>query len=167
MMKALIALDGSTIADHALRFAGDLLAGQEARVILLHVLPRYRLSGHGAPVTVERHAQDIDEESAAAQVLLQRAAQQLQARGAGRVIKEETALGDPASVILAMADRDDVDLIVLGSQGLNAVERFLIGSVSSKVLAHAHCAVMVVHPPPNGTAVRTDVPTSAGLMAGP
>lgn len=36
-------------------------------------------------------------------------------------------------------------LIIVGHKGMNALERFLIGSVSSQVAAHAPCSVYVVH----------------------
>lgn len=51
--------------------------------------------------------------------------------------------GDPASAILDMAEKDGADLIVLGTRGLGTAERWLIGSVSDKVLHHAHCSVLV------------------------
>ncbi len=44
------------------------------------------------------------------------------------------------------AENDDADLIIMGSRGLNAASRFLVGSTSTKVATHAHCAVLVVHP---------------------
>jgi nucleotide-binding universal stress UspA family protein len=40
----------------------------------------------------------------------------------------------------------DADLIIMGSRGLNAASRFLLGSTSQKVTTHAHCAVLVVRP---------------------
>jgi nucleotide-binding universal stress UspA family protein len=52
--------------------------------------------------------------------------------------------GDPASMIIDEAERQDVDFIFMGSRGLNAVQRFLLGSVSSKVVHRAPCDVLVV-----------------------
>jgi len=54
--------------------------------------------------------------------------------------------GDPASVLLQTAKDDGADLIVVGSHGLRGVQRFLMGSVSEKVLRHAHCSVLVARP---------------------
>jgi nucleotide-binding universal stress UspA family protein len=39
------------------------------------------------------------------------------------------------------------DLVVVGSRGLGAVRRLLLGSVSEKVLQHAPCSVMIVKDP--------------------
>ena len=67
-------------------------------------------------------------------------------RGIGPTVIKEIEVGDPADLILAAAERDGTDLIVMGSRGLNAAQRFLLGSVSTKVTTHAHCAVLVIHP---------------------
>ena len=52
--------------------------------------------------------------------------------------------GDPALVLLHTAEDEGAGLIVVGSHGLNGIERFVMGSVSEKVLRHAHCSVLVV-----------------------
>ena len=53
-------------------------------------------------------------------------------------------LGNPAEEIMKAASQQQADLIVMGAQGLGAVARFLIGSVSTRVVQHANCAVLVV-----------------------
>ena len=52
--------------------------------------------------------------------------------------------GDPASVIIEVANRLDVDLIVLGSKGTSELGQYLIGSVANKVVQYAAKPVMVV-----------------------
>ena len=51
--------------------------------------------------------------------------------------------GDPATAILDEADKEGADLIVMGTRGISTAERWLVGSVSTKVLHHAHCSVLV------------------------
>jgi nucleotide-binding universal stress UspA family protein len=51
--------------------------------------------------------------------------------------------GDAATAILDEATARRADLIVMGTRGLSTVERWMIGSVSAKVLHHAHCSVLV------------------------
>jgi nucleotide-binding universal stress UspA family protein len=53
--------------------------------------------------------------------------------------------GDPARIIVDQANQEDADLIVVGSEGKNLVERILYGSVSSGVVHHAKTDVLVVH----------------------
>lgn len=52
--------------------------------------------------------------------------------------------GYPADQICKVAAEGKYDLIMLGSRGLNAVTRFLVGSVSDRVVHHAPCTVAVV-----------------------
>jgi nucleotide-binding universal stress UspA family protein len=52
--------------------------------------------------------------------------------------------GDPAEVIIDVAQEEGADLIVVGARGLSALQRFLLGSVSSKLSHHAPTSVMVV-----------------------
>ncbi len=52
--------------------------------------------------------------------------------------------GPPRSVILEEAERWNADLIVIGSHGYGAWQRFLLGSVSQAVVTHAKCSVEVV-----------------------
>jgi nucleotide-binding universal stress UspA family protein len=52
--------------------------------------------------------------------------------------------GSPRSVILEESDRWSADLIVIGSHGYGAWQRFLLGSVSQAVVSHAKCSVEVV-----------------------
>jgi nucleotide-binding universal stress UspA family protein len=49
--------------------------------------------------------------------------------------------GDPASVILEVADKEKPDLLVMGSRGLGGIQRLLTGSVSQKVCNSAGCTV--------------------------
>jgi len=52
--------------------------------------------------------------------------------------------GAPATEIVNYAEEHDVDLIVIGNRGLGAFSRTLLGSVSNKVINHAHTNVLVV-----------------------
>jgi nucleotide-binding universal stress UspA family protein len=52
--------------------------------------------------------------------------------------------GQPTEAIVEVADRIKADCIVIGSIGMSALERVLIGSVSDGVLRHAKCPVLMV-----------------------
>jgi nucleotide-binding universal stress UspA family protein len=63
---------------------------------------------------------------------------------AGVASKEIVARGSPVPTILKVADEEHASLIVMGTVGMSAVERVLLGSVSGKVSHHAHCPVLLV-----------------------
>jgi nucleotide-binding universal stress UspA family protein len=52
--------------------------------------------------------------------------------------------GRPAEEIMKIASKHHADLIVMGAKGLGAIARFLLGSVSTRVVQHATCSVLVV-----------------------
>ncbi|OMF22587.1 universal stress protein [Paenibacillus sp. FSL H8-0548] len=52
--------------------------------------------------------------------------------------------GDPGPVIVEYANNEKVDLVIIGSRGLNALQEFVMGSVSHKVVKRVQCPVIVV-----------------------
>jgi nucleotide-binding universal stress UspA family protein len=59
-------------------------------------------------------------------------------------MQTEVIFGNAAEIILQVAKDKAVDLVVIGSHGRHGAKKFLLGSVSSKVVDHAHCDVLVV-----------------------
>ncbi len=51
--------------------------------------------------------------------------------------------GDPADKIIECAEREKLDLIVVGNKGMTGAVRFLLGSVPAKILQYAHCDVLI------------------------
>jgi nucleotide-binding universal stress UspA family protein len=132
-MKIVVGYDGSDAAKRALSRAADL-AGDDAEVVVVAAAePRARAGitegAHLDPSEIERRRKDLDEAVAFL---------------AERGIKAETieAQGDPGDVVVEVAK--DADLAVVGSRGLNPLQRLLLGSVSSKVVHRADCDVLVV-----------------------
>ena len=63
---------------------------------------------------------------------------------AGFTAEPVCQLGKPAEEIMKVASKHHADLIVMGAKGLGAIARFLLGSVSTRVVQHANCSVLVV-----------------------
>ena len=53
--------------------------------------------------------------------------------------------GSPAEVILEIIEKEDIDLVVMGSSGKTGFDRFIMGSVAEKVVKAAECSVLVVY----------------------
>jgi nucleotide-binding universal stress UspA family protein len=73
---------------------------------------------------------------------VERAADRLER--AGLTVSGTVVDGDPRRELNAEAERWYADCVFVGARGLRALDRFLLGSVSGAVLAHAHCAVEIV-----------------------
>lgn len=59
-------------------------------------------------------------------------------------VKKFVKKGNAADEILKLAEKESIDMIVLGSHGRHGAKKFFLGSVSSRVSAHAPCSVIIV-----------------------
>ncbi len=65
------------------------------------------------------------------------------ARDAGVEVTTHAREGDPADVILELAEQTKADLILVGNKGMTGARRFLLGSVPNKISHHAPCSVYI------------------------
>lgn len=137
--RILVATDGSEDAALAIRAAVDLANGTEAELHVVHawrrVLPAatYSSAVDDNSRVYEQHAVELLDE----QVKL------VEEKG-GMVAAAHLRKGRPADTIAGLAEELDVDLLVLGSRGLGAVERLVTGSVSEGVAHLATCPKLVM-----------------------
>ncbi|MBC8353190.1 MAG: universal stress protein [Planctomycetes bacterium] len=59
-------------------------------------------------------------------------------------VSTEVVIGDPGREVVAIAEREKAELIVLTSHGRTGLKRLLIGSVAERVIRLAHCPVLVL-----------------------
>ena len=145
-MNVLVAIDGSKYGRWELNWVAKLPLVEPPRVTVLHVLDSATLRAPflAQPVMAgnERYIQEeIQRMEARSGKTLKEAKQQLvllKLKGTAR--KEQGAV---APVILRRAPKRD-GLLVVGSQGLDALDRFMLGSVSTNLIHHATCPVLVV-----------------------
>ena len=139
-MRLLVATDFSPSATEVMRVAAGIAKGVEADVHILHVaLPENELIGANAGKICDDNGieSNREEKKLVREFVDSMIAKGLTARG-------EVVAGPCADVILAEADKLNVDMIVVGSHGFGAVLRVLLGSVSASILKKARCPVVVV-----------------------
>jgi nucleotide-binding universal stress UspA family protein len=131
MKRILVAYDGGEPAQKALRTAMELARPFDARISVVSVVPQRAGRAASDPWDdTEVHAAELLE---AKQAL----------KDAGFEAELIEPAGDPALSIERIADAGGFDMVVVGSRGLGAIERFLQGSVSEHVATHAHQTVVV------------------------
>src|SRR5438874_13604949 len=135
-MKVLVSIDGS----------------KGSEIVLQEILERPWPRGtHFCLITVVdpfffTHAPALFEETKeAAGDFLEEAATKFEAPGWRTNIN--VVLGNPRRAICKYADEWRADLVLVGSHGLNALERMALGSTVRAVLRHAKCSVQVVRAP--------------------
>ena len=145
-MNVLVATDGSRYGGWGLNWVATLPFVKPPKVTVLHVLDVAALRAPflSQPVMAgtERYFQEeIQRMETRSAKTLKEATEELAAlRLKGRVFKVQ---GPVAPTILKRAPKRD-GLLVVGSQGLDALDRFMLGSVSTNLIHHATCPVLVV-----------------------
>jgi len=132
----LCAYDGSPSAGQAFDFAVTLAKNFQAELRVLSV------------VQAAEPAEDLETEALfdSGRERFAKLFEHLRARAAhaGLQAEFEVAFGHPAEQILYHADQWKADHIVLGHRGTNTFKRWLMGSVSNRVIAYATSVVTVV-----------------------
>jgi nucleotide-binding universal stress UspA family protein len=142
MKRILIATDGSEPACEAVDFGIELAAEEDASVIFVHVAPAYDLvpmQAFGMSAATPHVPHVLDEID---RVALEGAEERAASQGVRATSK--LLVGDAADEIVAYADDQSVDLIVIGSRGHGALASALIGSVSRAVLSQSKLPVTIV-----------------------
>ncbi len=145
-MKILLAIDDSKFSEAATKavIARAHLKGTDVRVLHVVESPTLLISremgGYDPAMEIV-----WEEETKRARALVARTEETLRSHG----MKVTTAVeqGDPKSAIIDAAEQWRADLIVLGSHGRGALDRFLMGSVSDAIVRHARCSVEIVRIP--------------------
>ena len=152
-MRILIAVDQSPHSERAVRFVSRMRWPAGSRVIVASVMsppyPQPLAAGAAAGVDagVSLMVEVGAEQAAETQTLVADAEAEL--RAAGIATESRLPTGDPREVLLRLVEDERVDLIVLGSHGRTGLAKLLLGSVSSHVVTHAHCSVLVVKEDPH------------------
>lgn len=122
--KILVAFDGSAHAVKALKMAADLCKKYGAALSVATAVNLPELPDNGQSGELERAAQI--------------------ARQEGVTVVTHLLRGSAGNVLEHFAGDNDFDLVLVGARGRNAVQRFLMGSVSTHLVTNLQCPVMVV-----------------------
>ncbi len=133
LRHVVLGIDGSAASDKAVKFlmrhVNPILDGPDQEPLMVTVT-------HTVPSFKYPEVKEIGRK------LVQRYGDKL--AKSGFQVREALRLGKPSDEILTVAKQDKADLIVTGAKGLGAIRRVLLGSVSTRVVQHAHCGVLVV-----------------------
>ena len=148
-MKILLAVDGSPCSDAAIE---EVARRPWPEGSFVKVLTAYELPVPPAPEAWALPANYLEEMDIGlrkqAQDVVDNAIRKLKSKLSKTISLDGALLPGPArTLILDEAESWGADLIVVGSHGYRAWERFLLGSVSQAVVSHAKCSVEVVRCP--------------------
>lgn len=143
--RILVPTDGSPAANRAVNLAVELALKHAASLYLLNVIRDMQL-----PVELRKMAR-VENIGAARQDVLEFVAEKIlgdaerRAKRKGmKAVRKATGHGDPATAISSYAQRNKIDLIVVGTRGLGSVKGMLMGSVSRKVANACNVNMLIV-----------------------
>jgi len=143
--KILVATDGSTLANKAVKSAIELANTLDAELIALKVIPRYLQTYFEGSIPLDNQQIMMLEkqwEDEAAEVL---AKVEKQAEKSGLILTTSIIKANIISeAIITFAQKKKVDLIVMASHGRNGLKRLILGSETMQVLTHSHVPVLVL-----------------------
>ena len=140
--KILVATDGSEDALLADQAAIDLSGRTGAELHVVHAWQDLRPPALPA-MAVDEYSQAYEQWKREAGMLLDEEAERL--RSAGGIVSEaHLREGRPAEEITKLAEELNVDLVIIGSRGLGAIKRLVMGSVSEGVVHLTTCPTLVV-----------------------
>ncbi len=142
MKKIVVPIDGSDNSKLALGKAKEIAKAFDAHIVVINVvdiqfsgLVRYELNRLTDEVRdmANKHAEEVLD---SAKELLSDMPEKFE------LVK---LVGNAADLIIEYVNtNDDIDMVVIGSQGLGAAKRFFIGSVASKVIHHTKKPILVI-----------------------
>jgi len=144
-MHVLLAVDGSTHSQHATEAVGQLSSIKSLTIVHVVNLPRLAYPALGPDIsqdlamTIEQAMREEGEN------ILKQAMSHLSHHNAP--VSKRLEIGSPADCILAIAEEEHTELILIGARGLGQVQELIFGNVSHRVLTHASCSVCIVKTP--------------------
>ncbi len=141
LKSIVVGVDGSEQSIRAAQRGVDLakLSGAKVTVVTVVRTPEGWWGIDGEPPTPEALATALAEGQ---RRVLHHVMEELDTEGVEVETDEE--LGDPASMIIAVCEQQNADLLVIGRRGSGLVERLIIGSVADRLAHDAPCPVMIV-----------------------
>ncbi len=143
MKKVVIAIDGSDVSrgvvDYALHYAER---EKSVDMMFLHVVEwgeHKEFISQGQAISVPPNEEEVRGE------FDKFVKEQIKKTGIKKPGKMSINIlfGNPYNEIVTFAEKVDADLIMIGHRGLGGLERFFLGSVAAKVVAHSPCSVYV------------------------
>ena len=140
--KILMPTDGSDFAEKAEKHAFFIAEASGAEIIALSVVETKFSLGLPADDVIFRINKMLKKET---EKNLETVEKLKEKSNSNVKLTLKVAEGSPAGVILETIEKENIDLVVMGSSGKSGFDRLILGSVAEKVVKAAECSVLVVY----------------------
>ena len=142
--RILLTSDGSKNSEFAIEHALQIASDEGAEVIVLHVVDNKHLSN----ITEDEIGNtNFDEYTDKVLNHFEKVIQDLESKKEEQYkvkIRKLALQGRPCDVIIRVCKKENIDMIVMSNSGKNKVDRFLLGSVTEKIIREAPVPVLVI-----------------------
>lgn len=137
--KLLVPTDFSPTAEKALAFAGEMARVFGGEIVLFHVIPR---SKPASSIVSSSHFPNLEDE------IRKGAMRQMEDLRDAHLPESDCRIdlemGTPFAAILRAVERENPDLIIIGTRGNTGLKHALMGSTAERVVREARCPVLTV-----------------------
>ena len=142
MRRILVPVDFSTTSKKAFRFAVDIAAKTDGVIILVHFYTREKKTVFGSQETADQNNKNTEINCLKRLKRLKKRV--LEEAGADIVVTTIVGCTPVITNILGYAERNHIDMIVMGTQGAGGLKKVIIGSVAAKIIAEAEIPVILI-----------------------
>ena len=140
--KILIATDGSEPAQHALKYAIESAKKWDSKLIVISVVPQIPPQLTTGPgFNIDSY---IDQLKKTHQKILNKSKELIKKECPKIKVSTKLENGRPANVIIDVAEKENVDLIIMGSRGYGGITGWILGSTSKHVVDHCTKPVLII-----------------------
>lgn len=145
--KILVSTDGSENAMRAVAAATSLAKQNGSELLIVHVVSE-AVPAQYSPIGINSPAADYSDYFKTIEQdgmkLVNQAVHNAKGEGVNARGEVLRTISSVVESIVEVSEKEHVDLIVVGTRGLGGFKKLLLGSVSSGIISHAHCSVLVV-----------------------
>ncbi|PSN83456.1 hypothetical protein B9Q11_01335 [Candidatus Marsarchaeota G2 archaeon ECH_B_SAG-F08] len=144
--RVLVAVDGSENSKRALNIAIEIAKAFSSELFVINVVPPpvYYGDTMGSPVPLPAIQEYYNYAQNASKKLVEDSVEECRKKGVDAKGFSVDGVSSVVDAIVQFAEKEKVELIVVGTRGLSGLKKLILGSVSSGVVSQAPCSVLVV-----------------------
>ncbi len=135
--KILLTTDGSDINQIAVKKALEIARECDSTIHAIYVIDKAPVTSSQTEIMTGELYDELNHEG-------EKAVENVKNLAEGVNVETFVLFGRPAKVITDFAEKNNIDLIVVGSHGKSGFERLILGSIAESIIRMAHCMVLVV-----------------------
>ena len=144
-MKILVPVDGSKHSLEGIKVAAHFAKAKNAETTIITIIPS--VADIDLELSPSERDRLLESMKRRGEDVLKKAVELSKSRGVTKVNTVLSTAVSAAHEIVNFAEKEKIDLIVIGSKGLGATARFFLGSVAANVVRHSPCCVYVAREP--------------------